>query len=256
MTSRATGLILVAASMLLLTPTSLAASASVLPPATVVGLGDSVTAGSYCACRDYVYRYGDLVRTRTNRVTTVHNFGRGGETAHGLRVELAASGALSRAVAGARVVLVTIGANDFYPEFGRRRTVGCDHSCWGPRASAVGHDIRAIIARIHQLRSGQRTLILVTNYWNVFEDGRIAMEDYGPVLQSWTDQVTRGANAVICSNAVAMGARCADLYTPFKAADGRADPTELLADDGDHPNAAGHALIAQVLARTRLPWLP
>ena len=131
MSARGLGLALVATLMLLLTP-GRTASATVLPPATVLGLGDSVTAGNNCGCRDYVYRYGDLVRSRTDRVTTVHNLGQGGQTAHGLRVELQASGALSRAVSGARVVLVTIGANDFYPEFAKRRSVGCDRSCWGP----------------------------------------------------------------------------------------------------------------------------
>ena len=38
-----------------------------------------------------------------------------------------------------------------------------------------------------------------------------------------------------------------DIYTPFKGADGSTDDTALLADDGDHPNAAGHQLIATAL---------
>jgi lysophospholipase L1-like esterase len=36
-------------------------------------------------------------------------------------------------------------------------------------------------------------------------------------------------------------------YTVFKGANGRTDPTSLLAPDGDHPNALGHRLIAQAL---------
>ena len=38
-------------------------------------------------------------------------------------------------------------------------------------------------------------------------------------------------------------------YVVFKGADGKTDPTSLLAADGDHPNARGHQRIAQALAR-------
>ncbi len=229
-------------------------TSSTLPPVTIVGLGDSVTAGSACDCRDFVYRYGDIVRARTGRAAVVHNLGEGGQTSTGLLRELSAANAMSRQVAAANVVLVTIGANDFYPEFAKRRAVGCDRSCWGPRATLVGKNVRAIVTRIRALRSGHHTLILVTNYWNVFEDGQVAIDDYGPTLLAWSDRLTRVANGFICWNARAAGGRCTDLYAPFKAADGSADPTDLLADDGDHPDAAGHRLIAQALARTGLPW--
>jgi lysophospholipase L1-like esterase len=37
-----------------------------------------------------------------------------------------------------------------------------------------------------------------------------------------------------------------DIYAPFEGAGDR-NPTALLADDGDHPNAAGHRLIAKAL---------
>ena len=45
-----------------------------------------------------------------------------------------------------------------------------------------------------------------------------------------------------------------DLKRRIKGPDGHRDPTGLLADDGDHPNAAGHALIARlVLAQLTTP---
>ena len=53
-------------------------------------------------------------------------------------------------------------------------------------------------------------------------------------------------NARIEAAARSHGAVPVDLYAPFKGA-GDVDPTPLLADDGDHPDAAGHALIARVL---------
>jgi lysophospholipase L1-like esterase len=58
--------------------------------------------------------------------------------------------------------------------------------------------------------------------------------------------VTKAANRAICAAATAADDRCVDIYAPFEGAGDR-NPTTLLADDGDHPNAAGHRLIAQTL---------
>ena len=71
------------------------------------------------------------------------------------------------------------------------------------------------------------------------EDGRRYLTD--------SDSMTRMANAAICSAATQAGAICVDTYTPYNGEDGGKDPTELLADDGDHPNAAGHRVIARAM---------
>ncbi|MEP6462263.1 MAG: hypothetical protein ABJC62_02360 [Frankiaceae bacterium] len=42
--------------------------------------------------------------------------------------------------------------------------------------------------------------------------------------------------------------------TPFHGADGASDVDAMLADDGDHPNAAGHRVIAAAILR-QLPEL-
>jgi lysophospholipase L1-like esterase len=86
----------------------------------------------------------------------------------------------------------------------------------------------------------------VTNYWNVFEDGDVGTAENGGSFQSWSDLLTRAANAQICEAARRGGATCVDLYSPFKG-DGSKNPTSRLAADGDHPNAAGHQLIASAL---------
>jgi len=54
-------------------------------------------------------------------------------------------------------------------------------------------------------------------------------------------------NAGIRSAAAKHGGVYVDLFTPFRGADGSKDCTALLAADGDHPDAAGHALIARTL---------
>jgi lysophospholipase L1-like esterase len=45
----------------------------------------------------------------------------------------------------------------------------------------------------------------------------------------------------------ATGALYVSTYTAFKGPAGTNDPTGLLAADGDHPNAAGHQLIARTI---------
>jgi lysophospholipase L1-like esterase len=89
--------------------------------------------------------------------------------------------------------------------------------------------------------------VIVTDYWNVFEDGDVGRDDRGAAYLAWSDRLTRAFNAALCPRVAAAGATCLDLYAPFKGADGRGDPTGLLAGDGDHPNAAGHALIARLM---------
>jgi lysophospholipase L1-like esterase len=47
-----------------------------------------------------------------------------------------------------------------------------------------------------------------------------------------------------------------DLAEPFKGPSGTGDPSDLLADDGDHPNAAGHRRIASALLAAGTAPLP
>jgi lysophospholipase L1-like esterase len=55
-------------------------------------------------------------------------------------------------------------------------------------------------------------------------------------------------NRRIEAAASAHGATYVDLLTAFRGSDGSEDCTPLLAPDGDHPSAQGHALIARTLA--------
>jgi hypothetical protein len=67
---------------------------------------------------------------------------------------------------------------------------------------------------------------------------------YTPSGRIASDQLTVRTNAAIDAAARADDATYVDIYTPFEDS---ADITSLLASDGDHPNAAGHALIARTL---------
>jgi lysophospholipase L1-like esterase len=109
--------------------------------------------------------------------------------------------------------------------------------------------LTAVLARIESLRHGSLTTVLVTGYWNVFQDGRVALAAYGRSGLRASLRLTRRANAEIRSVATDAGARYVDIYHPFESR----DVTTLLAPDGDHPDAAGHRLIARTLLRAGQP---
>ncbi|WP_344131509.1 SGNH/GDSL hydrolase family protein [Pedococcus bigeumensis] len=221
------------------------ATTSAPRPLSVVGVGDSVAAGTSCDCAPFVERFAELVGTRDGRPTAAANLGLPGLTTGSLAAQLGQPGP-SRSVARADLVVVTIGANDLVPLEDQWERAGCDPACMAPAVAAMGRGLAADLARIRALGgSGQR--VEVTTYWNVFEDGDVADRQRGAGFADWSDRVTVAANRVICATTRTYGGTCVDLYAPFLSADGSRNPTSLLASDGDHPNAAGHALIARAL---------
>ena len=222
-----------------------------LPPEprtwTLTALGDSVTAGTACDCQTFTDRYAELTAEATGHRVDPHNLGVAGLTSDGLVRMLRAGTGTSATVAASDIVLVTIGANDLESRLDQLTSGRCDVGCFASMTPGIRANITAAVARIEHLRVGRPTEILVTDYWNVFRDGDPAAS-LGAAYLSVSDAVTRLANTAICAGATAAGATCVDLYAPFKGVDGSVDPTRLLADDGDHPDAAGHQLIAEALA--------
>lgn len=213
-------------------------------PGLVVGLGDSVTAGTACGCTTFVDLYAAGLAERQRRPVRAVNLGKPGLSSVGLAQQLGATPARSQ-LAHADTVVVTIGANDLVPLVRTWQEGGCPQTCVAPAVSVMrGHLGNALAVLRTDLPPDAR--VLVTTYWNVFEDGDVADREYGDGFAGWSDAVTRSANAAICAAAAGADDRCVDLYDPFEGAGDR-NPTALLADDGDHPNAAGHRLIAATL---------
>lgn len=228
--------------------TSLPATTSPSPapqPGLVVGLGDSVTSGAACNCTPFVQTYAAALARRDGSPVRAVNLGHGGDTTVELLALLKGDAAARRALAQASVVVVTIGANDLVPLLARWTAGGCDDACVQPAVVTMGNGLAAALREIRSQAPHAR--LLVTDYWNVFEDGDVAVAKRGPGFAPWSDEVTGSANMTICAQAAAVGASCVDLYEPFEGEDGMRNPSALLADDGDHPNAAGHALIAATL---------
>lgn len=229
-------------------------------PWRVVALGDSVTSGARCGCMAFPSLYGkDLARARGTHVT-VRNLGQGGQDSTGLLAQLRRPGSAQQsAVRRVDIVLVTIGANDFGDHHADVVTDRCAltarRSCVDGEMRELGRNMRALLARIHALRAGRPTAVLVTGYWNVFEDGNVARRAFSPAGFRATRRLTFQADAVLRSATVAEGATFVGLYAPFHGPAAHGDVTNLLASDGNHPDAAGQALIADRLLAAGLHGL-
>ena len=219
----------------------------------VLAVGDSVPSGHACDCVPFPQTYGSLLGEVVGAPVTVDNRAVSGLDTAGLLAQLRSQG-MQDAVRASDVILVTIGANDF----GDRHGQVVDGDCGSGGTDCVADDLAsmrtrlaAALARINALRGGRPTSVLVTGYWNVFQDGDVARRAYGESGLRASLRLTRRANAAIASVATDAGDRYVDLYQPFEES-GR-DVTSLMAADGDHPNAAGHDLIAQTLLDSGLP---
>jgi lysophospholipase L1-like esterase len=228
-------------------------------PVRIVALGDSVTSGSNCHCTAFPALYAAALGTRRRVHATATHLGVPGLTSGGLLAELTGGSTTDATtqgvVAAAGIVVVTIGANDFSDEHdpitagrcaGAKRT-----ACTRDELTTMSRTVARVVDRIRTLRAGAPTTIMLTGYWNVFEDGHVADKAFPDVGIAASVALTKEANAGIRADALAENAIYVDLYPVFEGANSDKDPTDLLASDGDHPNAAGHAAIArQLLADT------
>ena len=226
-------------------------SSSTAPPALrVVGLGDSVMAGTNCACSGLVEEYADVLARRTDRPVHADNLGDDGAVTDDVLTDLTSDRRTRSVAARADVVVVTIGANDLIPQLQTWRSSGCPRHCFRTAARDVGRNLSRVLRALRAARGGRSDHVLVTDYWNVFRDGQVALDSDGRAEHGWSVRVTAAANTAICRAARAAHAVCVDLVKPFKGSGDR-DPTPLLADDGDHPNAAGmKAIVAALMKAT------
>jgi lysophospholipase L1-like esterase len=210
--------------------------------ATVVALGDSVPAGSACGCRNFVSDYGDLLSRRMGQKVAVTNFARGGAQSADVLGQLSQP-AVRRALDDATTVVLMVGANDFYRPFKRVRKGASRTTEFGAAARRVQRNVEATIRQIRALHDGPVTIV-VLGYWNVVKDGRVGRHAYGAAGVRAAKSATGWANGALKAAARSGHAVYVSTYRAFKGANGHQDPTGLLAPDGDHPNAAGHRLLA------------
>jgi lysophospholipase L1-like esterase len=220
--------------------TTIAATATA--PATaqqpVVVLGDSVPAATGCDCDGFA---ADVASTLSGPLT---NMSIPGLNSNGLVAQLHSARA-ENAVRGAKVVIITIGANDFDDTSATSACV--DLSCYAGTVRTVTANVDSILTRVKATApSGSR--IVVTGYWNVFLDGKVGAAK-GATYVAISNQLTRKVNTNLAKLSKAHSVLYTDIYSAFKGR-GDLDDTALLASDGDHPDASGHKLIANAIRAT------
>ncbi|WP_214412295.1 SGNH/GDSL hydrolase family protein [Sphaerisporangium fuscum] len=215
----------------------------------LVALGDSVPAGSACDCTTYVSLIGEALAARQGVEVDAKNLAAAGLTTQGLLDQLEDDSA-RQALVAADLTIITIGANDFDSSTIQDDDCAASSglSCYKDELAQLRANMDAILTKVRRLQGHQGSRIVVTGYWNVFMDGAPARAE-GDKYVTNSDKLTRAVNDTLAASADAVGARFVDLYTPFKGDGGTRDDTSLLADDGDHPDASGHRVIArEVLA--------
>lgn len=206
---------------------------------SVVALGDSVLVPPGCdGCADFADAYAAGLGSRLGRQVHGTNLAVGGLKTAGLLAQLK-DPATRSAVAQADVVVLVIGANDVAPLAADWQH--SDPASWQPLLTSMGTTLGSILDEVHALRHGQSTRVLVSNYWNVVDDGQAARNSSGQDYLAWSHRLTLATNAVIATQARTHGDVVVDLVPVFRGSAGTNDPTSLLANDGDHPNAQGLA---------------
>ncbi|HET7762429.1 MAG TPA: SGNH/GDSL hydrolase family protein [Phycicoccus sp.] len=216
-------------------------------PLVVVGLGDSVPSASTCDCAGYIEQLGARLGAATGRTPVVHNDAVGGWTSADVERDLT-SGTTRADIAGADLVVVEVGANDF--DLDRVSDPTClpaaTSPCWADTLTGLHDGLTRIVQRIRAADANPDLRVAVVGYWNVTVDGAVGRAQ-GQAFVLGSDALTKAVNATVEQVATETGALYVDAYSPLKGEAGRRDPTNDLLDDGDHPNANGHTLLMEAV---------
>jgi lysophospholipase L1-like esterase len=195
---------------------------------TVVTLGDSVPAGAACGCEPFP----DLYATAQHAISL--NFASSGSTSADVRAAVPGE---RDALSSAAEAIVMTGANDIASSFDQPAD-------YASVAATIQANVAAAVTAIEQIH---RMPVIVLGYWNVVLDGQVGAAQYGPSGVRDAAAATAAVNRALQQAAARSGATYVPTESAFHGDDGGHDPTDLLAPDGDHPNAAGHAAIAALL---------
>ena len=145
-------------------------------PWRVVSLGDSVVSGGPCDCWTFPGRYARLVTSRTGTRRSPATSVSVASTSVDLLRSLPPAPRCG-ILRGAKIVTITIGANDLVPAR-EDWTEGTCQGCFYAAAQAVeGNLIR--IVRQARAAVGTSLVVLVTTYWNVFKEPETAAQAAG-----------------------------------------------------------------------------
>ncbi len=211
-----------------------------------VALGDSLAAGSG-ACRGYVVRYADYIKSDTDVQVELVNRGQSGQTSAQLLYALRNDTSLRRALSTADVITFNIGLNDLGhagEAYENGTCGGADNQdCLRAAAEAFKENWDAIIAELLSLSSTSNTIIRTTGigyipyvfYVNESSDtwpseGKI--DDF-QVFEPYVNEINCHIATTTTNTEILYSKACLD--------------REAVNPDGVHPNDKGHEIIADHL---------
>lgn len=236
------------------------------PRGFYVAIGDSITVGPYLSSpgQKWVSRYSRRASEATGERLELKNRGVGGDTSGDVLRRLQRDRGLRDAVAGASVVTVYVGYNDIrIPRLRYKRgsPSGADHQ--GHYRAVVrnfGENFARIMQTVRRLAPDALVRTADVYYPAVGTDRR--SKSHGKRSDAEVHSVhLNEMNRRIREISNKRGAKVAPVYRRFNGPPKRGTPVRprdpvaagLLAKDNIHPNAAGHAVIAQAFAGCGFP---
>ena len=195
--------------------------------------------GSNCRCTPYPPLTASGLTAKTGQTVTATNDAVAGYTTSNVLHQLQSDTAVIDRVRRADAVEIEVGANDV----AYSQSCGTNTACYTPKIPAIQTNLDAIVARVHELTSGHKVLVVLLDYWSVWLGGKYAAAK-GDAYVDAAATVTDDVNTTIKSTTAKTGSADVDLRAAFKGPDYVYDETHYLSNDGDHPNAAGHQQIA------------
>ena len=209
----------------------------------LVALGDSVATSTACSCSPFVTLAAQQLTRDEGISVQADDLAVDGLTSMKLLQQLSMPSVRAQLVRADGVV-ITIGANDLESMPLTTACANLNPSCFTGALRQLRTTLPQVLAAVRATTPpGAR--VVVTGYWNVFLDG-VTGARKGPSYVLNSQSVTREVNRTISAAAAAQHDAYLDTYTLFTG-NGDRDDTPLLMPDGDHPDAAGHALIAHAL---------
>ncbi len=210
-----------------------AAAAATTP--VVVGFGDSVLTGLHCGCTNFIQQYATALGG------TADNLAQNGSTSLNL-VHLLQTARAWKAVENASVVVIMTGANDYNGTFAAVSN-GASPSQYNAIAKQVKANVTTAVDKIRSINPNAD--VVIVDYWAAMEAGKVAQQNYNAATQKAALESTESVDGALWSVAQSLHTDWLSTYQLYYRPG--INVTSLLASDGNHPDAAGTALIANAL---------